>query len=126
SQTFYFVKLNSSLSHKFQLTAGVRQGGVFSPSLFAIFVDDVLEKLQRSSLGCRLKGLMFNAIMYADDLLLLSSSITDLQKMVNLCVREFEAIDLSINLQKSCCVRIGYGYKPAVANICINNAHLIL
>ena len=93
SKTFSFVKWNSSLSHKFQLTAGVRQGGVFSPSLFAIFVDDVLEKLQRSSLGCRLKGLMFNAIMYADDLLLLSSSITDLQKMVNLCVREFEAID---------------------------------
>ena len=50
----------------------VRQGGVLSPYLFAVFVDDLLIKLQHSSLGCHISGNSLNAIMYDDDLLLMS------------------------------------------------------
>ena len=51
SKVFCTVKWNLCLSYRVQLTAGVRQGGVLSPYLFAMYVDDVLIKLRRSSLG---------------------------------------------------------------------------
>ena len=104
-----------------QLKAGVRQGGVLSPYLFAIFVDDLLIKLQHSSLGCHISRNCLNAIMYADDLLLMSISVNDLQLMVDLCIEEFENLDMLINVKKSVCMRIGHRHTAIVSNIVIQN-----
>ena len=68
------------------MTAGVRQGGVLSPMLFAVFVDDLLLKLKNCSSGCHIEGICLNAAMFADDLLLMTISVCDLQRMVNLCL----------------------------------------
>ena len=108
------------MSSTVRILSGVRQGGVLSPFLFAVFVDGVLVKLKNSSLGCRVRGLLINAIMYADDLLLLSLSLRDLQLMVNLCNMEFKALGLSINIAKSACPRIGPCHNTNIASISIN------
>ena len=92
--------------------------------LFAVFVDIVLIKLKRSSLSCRMKNVLINAIMYAEDLLLLSISLHDLQLMVDLCFKEFEEIGLSINLTKSTCLKIGPDHNIPDANITINETTL--
>ena len=81
------VKWGSLLSTPFVLQGGVRQGGVLSPILFLIYVDNILVKL--GSYGCVVKGLSMSAFMYADDLILLSPSILELQHMVDLCCKEF-------------------------------------
>src|ERR1043165_7832981 len=90
------VKWNTCLSKIVKISSGVRQGGILSPYLFAILVDDLLIKLKASALGCRLHGIIYNAIMYADDLLLLSNTLSDLQSLVNMCVFELNEIGLSI------------------------------
>ena len=82
------MKWKSSFSDIVALKAGVRQGGILSPYLFAVFVNSVLIKLKSSKLGCHIAGMCFNAIMYADDLLLLAISLRDLQLMVDLCIEE--------------------------------------
>ena len=77
-QLFYYwygisnnvVRWGIALSAPYQLTSGVRQGSVISPVLFAIYVGDVLNKLK--SYGCMFHGFSISAIMYADDLVLLS------------------------------------------------------
>ena len=52
----YFVTLN-----------GVQQGGVSSPIMFCIYIDDLLLKLSQSGVGCYI-GLDFvGALAYADD-----------------------------------------------------------
>jgi len=45
--------------------------------------------------------------MYADDLALVSSSLTELQIMVDICCKELEIINLKLNVNKSVCLRIG-------------------
>ena len=67
---------------------------------------------------------MFNAIMYADDLLLLSISLRDLQLMVDLCNKEFKAIGLSLNTAKSACLRIGPCHNVNIDNIIVNGCSL--
>ena len=46
------VRYNTSLSEYFTVTNGVKQGGVLSPTLFSIYVNELLENLQMSEYGC--------------------------------------------------------------------------
>ena len=41
-----------SLSQSFHVSNGVRQGGVLSPVLFAVYLDGLLEELADSGCGC--------------------------------------------------------------------------
>ena len=81
------VKWNGLLSHEFKVSNGVRQGAVSSPLLFSVYIDELFGLLQKSGLGCKLYGLYFGVVGYADDLLLLSASRSGLQSMVNMCAR---------------------------------------
>ena len=83
------------------------QGSTLSPKLFALFVDDLLLSLKRSGLGCQIKGFCFNAVMYADDLLLMSICITHMQKMTDICLEMLGSCHLEINANKTFGLRIG-------------------
>jgi len=45
--------------------------------------------------------------LYADDIILMSASVSDLQRMINVSVLELGNLDLIINSAKSKCIRIG-------------------
>ena len=79
------VKWNGSLSDRFNVANGVRQGAVSSPILFSIYIDDLFSVLRQSGLGCWLNGAFLGCFGYADDLLLLSASRSGLQSMVDIC-----------------------------------------
>ena len=112
------------LSHQVKLSAGVRQGGILSPCLFAVFVDSGLARLKKSGLGCHISGMCYNSLFFADDLLLLAISHRDLQLMVNLCIEEFNELDLKINVKKSMCLRIGRNHDEKISPILIDNEPL--
>jgi Reverse transcriptase (RNA-dependent DNA polymerase) len=96
---FSCVKWDGTLSHVFKLEFGVRQGSVLSPFLFAIYLDDLID-FRRSNYSNFV-------ILYADDIMLLSRSVCELQRMLTVCERELSWLDMSINSKKSCCMRIG-------------------
>ena len=89
------------------MSQGVRQGGVLSPILFSLYVDDALVRLNETDLGCNLCGLFINAIMYADDIILMSPSIKLLQNLVNLCELEFRDINLGFNVSRELIIILG-------------------
>ncbi len=108
-----YVKWKTVMSNIFNITYGVRQGSVLSPHLFAIYVNDIL---RRFSLNQRLF-----IVMYADDILLIAPSVTELQVLFNLCELEFAWLDMNINVKKSCCMRIGNRFDSKCANITAKN-----
>jgi len=54
-------------------------------------------------------------ILYADDILLLSPSVTHLERLLHRCEEELTWLDTNINFQKSCCSPVG---PPFWRNIC--------
>jgi len=60
-----------------------------------VYVDDLAK-----SCDCT-RGVYL--VLYADDILLLSPTVTELQNMLHNCERELVALDLVINVKKSCC-----------------------
>ena len=62
------------LSTKFKVTNGVRQGGILSPYLFNVYVDELSEQLKICNVGCSMNCHLINHIMYPDDLVLISPS----------------------------------------------------
>ena len=111
------VKFENTLSKCVNLTAGVRQGGILSPFLFSLFVDSVLENLANSNLGCFVDNICYNSIMYADDLIILSQSVTELQHLFNICAANFDSLDLPINAAKCHCTRVGPRHKTLCKKI---------
>jgi len=74
------VKWNACVSSFFRLMAGVRQGGVLSPFLFAIFIDNLVDKVKATGVGCYLLSFCVSIFLYADDILLIAPSVSALQK----------------------------------------------
>jgi hypothetical protein len=45
--------------------------------------------------------------MYADDLILLTISVSDMQYLIDVCSKELQSIGMYLNINKSACLRIG-------------------
>ena len=54
------------MSGYFNLSNGVKQGGVLSPILFTIYIDQLLIDLKESGFGCYLNNTFMGALSYAD------------------------------------------------------------
>ena len=76
-QSTAIVSWNGILSSSYRLSSGVRQGGCLSPVLFAVYVDTIIQSIQKHCLGCHIGLRSMGVIMYADDLLLISGSVCD-------------------------------------------------
>ena len=56
------VRWNHVFSDKFKVSGGVRQGGVLSPVLFNLYVDELIEQLEDSGNGCSIGGNFLDAL----------------------------------------------------------------
>ena len=68
----------------FTVSNGVRQGGILSPWLFAVYVDDISKQLSDARSGCFIVHWCINHVMYADDICLLAPSALGLQKFLEM------------------------------------------
>ena len=59
---------------KFSICNGIHQGGVLSPILFTIYVDDLLADLDKQGVGCFWRYHFVDAVCYADDIALIALS----------------------------------------------------
>ena len=86
----------------FHTPIGVRQGDVMSPTMFAIYINDLIHGLKTvKNCGIDINGEKICAFLYADDLVLVSNDEESLQSMLNTMQKWCSKWRLLINDSKS-------------------------
>ena len=97
------IKWGKFNSMYFNVSNGVRQGGVLSPKLFAIYID-LSQDLATCKSGCYINEQCMNHVMYADDICLLAPSAIGLQRLLDVCFDFSIRNNIMFNPIKSVCV----------------------
>ena len=79
------VRWSHVISDTFGAQNGVKQGGVLSPILFAIYMDELLIRLKKSGIGCHIGNTFLAALAYADDVTLVCPTLKSLKLLVKIC-----------------------------------------
>ena len=96
------VILNEHETDFFHCPIGVKQGDCLSPTLFAIFINDLAHEIKASNIGINLNDNTFiNILLYADDIILLANNEEDLQSLLFIVENWCKRWRLEINLTKT-------------------------
>ena len=96
-----FVKLEGGLTDPFVTTVGVKQGCVLSPMLFNLFINKLPEVYDTECDPVFIDGEPTHALMWADNVAVLSLSKNGLQKAITKTVRFFNSLGLTVNTSKT-------------------------
>ena len=100
------VKWGHVTSDHFNVTSGVRQGGILSPALINVYVDGLSEKFCSMTVGCYINYVCYNHLIYADDTVLLAPSPSALQSVISACIEFAKTNYLVFNSGKTKCMTI--------------------
>lgn len=92
------VSWNGFATGYFLATYGVKQGGVLSPVLFCVYVDELLNNAR---VGRFIGNIFISVFAYADDIVLLKPSPTALHKLFELCDSYAADYDMQLYAKKS-------------------------
>ena len=95
---------NNSKGEYCYINRGVRQGGILSPFLFKLYIEDLMSKISKLEVGCRLGFVRLNVIGYADDIFLLVDSAANLGMLYDVLRAEIYNLKLKMNTKKSKCM----------------------
>ena len=116
------IKWGNETSTCFTISNGVRQGGILSPTLFSIYIDDLSFILPEIGIGCHIDELCINHVSYVDDLCLTAYCALALQEQIGLCYKYSLKIDLNFNATRSYCVAFTPKlYKLTLPSLPINH-----
>ena len=126
-----YIKWQSARSYSFGVTNGTRQGSIFSPrGGFNTYLDPMLESLRRSGYGCTIGKHFFGAVAYADDVLIMATSVQGLQEMVSICQQHAQDNNLVFSTDpdpkksKTMCMAFNCSSRNQLAPIKLNDDDL--
>jgi hypothetical protein len=104
------VRWDQYHSDMFILERGVRQGSVLAPFLFIFYVDNLL------SIADNLPQTYI--LMYADDIVIITGLVTRLQHMLTCVEIELLKLSLTLNPNKTYCIRVGKRHSVPLMPVC--------
>ena len=98
------VRWEGCLSESFMCLRGVKQGCILSPLLFSMLIDEVANFVyEKGRHGIQLipNSKEIFSLLFADDVILLSTTPQGLQNQINNLTNKSKELGLTVNLQKS-------------------------
>ena len=114
-------KWNAAVSDSFKVPTGVKQGGILSPHLFIIYVDELLNRLRKRGVGCHVLNTFLGAILFADDLCLIAPTRRAMQIMLNICEEFCREFGLQFNSKKSKMLVLGARHDKQTHSVFLND-----
>ena len=94
------MRVLGSKSDLFQVGVGLRQGCALSPILFVIYMDR-MSRCSHDVEGLQVSDLTITSLLFADDVVLMASSVVDLQCSLDQFAAECEAAGMRISTSNS-------------------------
>ena len=98
------IKWGKHFTEPFHVSNGVRQGGVLSTWLFAVYLDDLSNELNNIKAGCYIGEVLLNHLMFADDICVFCPSARWLQRILDVCQAYAESHGIILNCNKTVCM----------------------
>ena len=97
------IKINNRITDFFHYSKGVRQGCPLSSVLFNLYVNDIFDTIENHSTSDVYldENNKINALMYADDLVLISRTKEGLQRQIDSLHDYCQKWKLSVNIKKT-------------------------
>ena len=93
-------------------------------SAFNVFINKMIVKLKLNRIGCSIGSSFLGCVMYADNIILLSSSVAGLQGMLDICFETCIDLHLKFNCNKSFCIVFGPAAKFTLAPMLLGQDHI--
>ena len=77
------VRINKLYTSWFNVSLGVRQGDTLSPTLFSMYINDLVKNINTFSCGVEVEDTQIGILLYADDVVLIAPSESNLQKQLD-------------------------------------------
>ncbi|KAK6751618.1 hypothetical protein RB195_003188 [Necator americanus] len=87
---------------------GVRQGDTISPKIFTATFENAMRKLEWDDMGVKVDGRQLHHLRFADDIVLITPSISQAERMLTEFDETCGCIGLQLNLQKTMFMRNGW------------------
>ncbi len=116
------VTFNGNSSEWFNVTNGVKQGGVLSPILFGVYINRILLQLKESGIGCHIGDVYCGGLGYANDLTLLVPTVRGMKEMVHVC--EKDALEFNITFKIQLMI-FGSGQHQCDIYVCWNKVDIV-
>ena len=103
TQKKILIKFNNKLSKPAEINKGVRQGCPLSPTLFNIYLDEIITKWQKKDItGIKLsKNQQLSTLLSANDQVIIGDTEENLQKAVHKLNQIITEYGLTISVQKT-------------------------
>ena len=122
------VRVNGELTEVFSTLQGVRQGGVLSPTLFLVFINDLIEALRAKQIGVMVPGFegdnVFSrgpnnlpGLLWADDVVILAETEEQLREAFSVVDDWCLNWGMSVNSKKSNVMLVGPVPSSALISI---------
>ena len=99
--TSYMIKVEGGYLDPIQSDMGLLQGGILSPKLFNLYIDDIKDIFDEKCDPINLHDIKLSHLLYADDLIIVSKTEQGLKQGLKNLERYCEQWKLEVNISKT-------------------------